>query len=86
MKNRNRNPHRWFAAAALAVSLSAATLTTGCKDEVDASNLVTKTEATVWDYIDSVAIYCDHAPAQRGYILAIQSIIINKAPFGCILS
>ena len=57
-----------------------------CKDEVDASNLVTKTEATVWDYIDSVAIYSDYAPAQRGYILAIQSIIINKAPFGCILS
>ena len=59
---RNRISHRWFAAAALAVSLSVgAGLTTGCKDEVDASNLVTKTEATVWDYIDSVAIYSDYA-------------------------
>ncbi len=32
-----------------------------CKDEVDASNLVTKTEATVWVYLDSVAIYADYA-------------------------
>ena len=36
-----------------------------CKDEVDASNLVTKTEATVWDYIDSVAIYSDYAALLR---------------------
>lgn len=32
-----------------------------CKDEIDASNLVTKTEATIWDYLDSVAVYSDYA-------------------------
>ena len=80
------NLRRWAQGAALVLLAGMAAGLSSCKDEVDASNLVTKTEATVWDDIDSVAIYSDHAPAQRGYILAIQSIIINKAPFGCILS
>lgn len=31
-----------------------------CKDEIDASNLVTKTEATIGDYLDSVAAYSDY--------------------------
>ena len=53
---------RRMAGAALAITLLFATGTLqSCKDEVDASNLVTKTEATVWDYLDSVAVYADYA-------------------------
>ncbi len=32
-----------------------------CTDKIDDSNLVTKTEATVWDYLDSVSVYSDYA-------------------------
>ncbi len=53
---------RRMAGAALAITLLLATGSLqSCKDEVDASNLVTKTEATVWDYLDSVAVYTDYA-------------------------
>ena len=53
---------RRIAGAALAITLLFATGSLqSCKDEVDASNLVTKTEATVWDYLDSVAVYSDYA-------------------------
>ena len=53
---------RRIAGAALAMTLLFATGSLqSCKDEVDASNLVTKTEATVWDYLDSVAVYSDYA-------------------------
>ena len=48
------------AVAALALLFATGTLQS-CKDEVDASNLVTKTEATVWVYLDSVAVYADYA-------------------------
>ena len=53
---------RAYAGAVTALALLFATGTLqSCKDEVDASNLVTKTEATVWVYLDSVAVYADYA-------------------------
>ena len=55
------NLRRWAQGAALVLLAGMAAGLSSCKDEVDASNLVTKTEATVWDYLDSVAIYSDYA-------------------------
>ena len=53
---------RAYAGAVMTLALlGAAGPLQSCKDEVDASNLVTKTEATVWDYLDSVAVYADYA-------------------------
>ena len=53
---------RAYAGAVMTLALlGAAGPLQSCKDEVDASNLVTKTEATVWDYLDSVAVYSDYA-------------------------
>ncbi len=55
------NLRRWAQGAALVLLAGMAAGLSSCKDEVDESNLVTKTEATVWDYLDSVAIYSDYA-------------------------
>ena len=43
------NLRRWAQGAALVLLAGMAAGLSSCKDEVDASNLVTKTEATVWD-------------------------------------
>ncbi len=53
------NSRVWGSLVAFSLLLGVSFGVISCKDEIDASNLVTKTEPTVWDYLDSVDVYSD---------------------------